>query len=384
MTIYLDHNATTPVDPEVREAMLPLLGEVYGNPSSIHRPGQRARRVLDQAREQVATLVGAEPEEIIFTSGGTESIHLALRGSFPVGSTAGAGLATSTVEHQAVLGAAHALGKRGVATTWLAVDSHGMVSLDQLATALTPDTRLVSVMLANNDVGTVQPIQAIAAAAAERGLRCHSDATQAVGKIPVAVRDLGLDMLSFSAHKIHGPKGAGALWLRKGMQLEPLLAGGHQESLRRAGTENLPGIAGFGRACALAAERLDSDAQRLASLRDRLQQRILSRLPGARVNGHPSLRLPGTLSVSLPGVDAELLLMALDLQGVAASTGSACTADSQEPSHVLTAMGLSSELARSTLRLSLGHGNTGAQVDEAVEILVQVVAQVGGFQGGQA
>ncbi len=377
MTIYLDHNATTPVDPSVREEMLPLLGAVYGNPSSIHGPGQRARRVLDLARERAAALISARPEEIVFTSGGTESVHMAIRGAFPLGCTRGSRLIVSAVEHQAVLGAATRLEKRGADVVRLDVDRHGAVDPEQARAALTPGARLLSVMMANNDVGTVQPLAELGRLARRQGVPLHSDAVQALGKLPIDVDGLGVDLLSLSAHKIYGPKGVGALYIRKGSRIEPLLAGGHQESLRRAGTENLPGIAGFGKACQLAGERLHTDAAHLERLRAQLLAGLRAGIPGLRVNGHPQRHLPGTLNVSVPGTEGELLLMALDLQGVAASAGSACTADSHEPSHVLVAMGLSAEARAGALRLSLGRGNDSEQVDRAVRLICQEADRVG-------
>jgi len=372
--IYLDHNATTPIDPRVVDAMLPYLRGEFGNPSSVNHEGRRARLALDRARRQVADLIGAEPSEIVFCSGGTEANNHALLGALEA--TGRGRIVTSAVEHQAILSPCEHLEQRGIRVTRVGVDEHGRVDPDAVIASLDDDVALVSVMLANNDVGTLQPVTEIAAAARERGILCHTDAVQAVGKIPVDVGRLGVDLLSLSGHKVHGPKGSGALWIRWNARLAPLMRGGHHESRRRAGTENVPGIVGLGAAAALAQERLDEDAARVRELRGRLRGAILERFDGALVNGHPNEHLPGTLNVSFPWVDAELVLMNLDILGISVSSGSACSSGSPEPSHVLLAMGRDHEHAAGAVRFSLGRGNTVDEIDRTVEALDQVLARL--------
>lgn len=371
--IYLDHNATTPVHPEVLEGMLPYLRDTFGNPSSVHWFGQQARWALDRARAQVARLIGADPLEIVFESGGTEANNHVLRG---VAERAGASrphVVTSAVEHHALLNPCRNLEARGCRVTYLPVDEFGMVAPESVAEALTDDTVLISIMLANNDVGTVQPVKEIAGLARKKGVWMHTDAVQAVGKILVNVEELGVDLLSLSAHKIYGPKGAGALYIRRGTELVPLLHGGHHERRRRAGTENVPGIVGLGLACEIATRSQEETGARLAALRNHMQERVLGEIADVEVNGHPSIRLPNTLNLGLAGVDGESLLMNLDLMGVAASTGSACTSGSAEPPHVLVAMGRSPERARGSIRFSLGADTTGEEVDAAVDALAKAV-----------
>ena len=382
MPIYLDHNATTPVAPPVLQAMLPFFSERFGNPSSIHSYGQQTRRAVDRAREQVADLIGADPGEVVFCGSGTEADNLAIRGPFDrrlAAGVRGGHLVTSAVEHPAVLNPCAGLEERyGARVTRVGVDGAGRVDPDAVAAAIEDETVLVSVMLANNDVGTLQPVAEIAGAARARGVLVHSDAVQALGKVPVRVDELGVDLLSISAHKIHGPKGCGALYVRRGVadRLAPLVLGGAHERGRRAGTENVAGLVGFGAACELAAAGLTRDPPRLAALRDRLERGLLARWPSARVNGHPVERLPNTSSVCLPGVDGEALLMSLDLSGVAVSTGSACSSGTLEPSHVLAAMGIDERLARGAVRFSLGRGNTEEEVDAALDALDRVLAQL--------
>ncbi len=374
--VYLDHNATTPLHPDALEEMLPYLRDAFGNPSSIHWFGQEARRAVDRARQQVADLIGADPEEIVFTSGGTEADNHAIRGI--AGRCAGSGghIVTSSVEHHAVLNTCRQLERTGFRVTYLPVDENGLIDPAAVAAAITKDTVLVTVMLANNDVGTIQPVRDIARLAGERGVPVHTDAVQGIGKMPVDVRRLGVDLLSLSSHKIYGPKGIGALYIRRGVSIDPLIFGGHHERRRRAGTENVPAIVGFGKACEIAGEEIESVPPRIAALHDRLQQGIEKRIENVRMNGHPELRLPNTLNVSFSFLDGESLLMNLDLMGVAVSTGSACTSGSVDPSHVLTAMGRSPEQAHGSLRFSLGRGNTAEDVDFTLDVLVDVVRRL--------
>jgi len=378
--IYLDHNATTPVDPEVLEEMLPFLREAYGNASSVHALGQEARKAVDRARERVAALLQADPKEIVFTSGGTEADNHALRGAVAAATaakgSAPAHLVTSVIEHPAVLNTAQMLEKRGHAVTYVPVDEHALVNADNVILALRPDTKLVSVMLANNEVGTIQPVAAIAHAARERGVLAHTDAVQALGRVPIDVRALGVDLLSVSSHKIYGPKGVGALFIRKGARVSPLIYGGHQESRRRGGTENVAGIAGFGKACELSGRLLQESAAREARLRDRLEAAIVERIAHVKVNGHPRERLPNTLNVAFRFVEGESLLMNLDFEGIAVSTGSACSSGDLKPSHVLVAMGMAPEDAHGSLRFSLGRRTTDEEIDTTIAAVMRVVERV--------
>lgn len=378
--VYLDNNATTPVAPEVTEAMLAYLRDDFGNASSVHWYGQRARDAVERAREQVARLIGAHPSEIIFTSGGTESDNMAVFGvtgaARPKTSSGAEHAITTAIEHPAVLYAVRELESRGTSVTLVPAGSGGVVDPDDVTQAIRPETVLITIMLANNEVGTLQPVAEIGRMARGRGITLHTDAVQAVGKVPVNVEALGVDLLSLSAHKLYGPKGVGALYARKGVQLEPLMHGGHHERDRRPGTENVPGIVGLGAAAELAAQKLGEDAPRIAALRDRLQAGILRRLEGVSVNGDASHRQPNTLNMSFEGLKGESLVMALDLEGVACSTGAACSSGSTEPSHVLTAMGLSKAAGRSSLRLSLGRYNTDADIDAALEAIPRVVERL--------
>jgi len=377
--IYLDHNATTPVDPAVLEAMLPYLRDAYGNASSVHELGRAAREAVEKARAQVARLLGAEPREIVFTSGGTEADNQAIRGVLELARTPEGRpghVVTSAIEHPAVLNTCQYVAKRGHAATYLAVDTTGRVKLAEVAPAFTPETVLVSVMLANNEIGTLQPVREVARLAHEKGIPVHTDAVQALGRVPVDVDDLGVDLLTISSHKIYGPKGTGALYVRRGTRIAPLLHGGHHENRRRAGTENVPGIVGFGRACELAGERLAEVAAHEARLRDRLQQGILARVPHVQVNGHLTERLPNTLNVGFMFVEGEGLLMNLDLEGIAVSTGSACSSGDLKPSHVLLALGLDHAAAHGTLRFSLGRSNTEVEIDATIDAVARVVERV--------
>jgi cysteine desulfurase len=380
--IYLDHNATTPVDPLAAEAMVRALSEDFGNPSSVHYFGQRAKARLDEARTAVAALIGAEPSEIVFTSGGTEADNLAIRGAADaLNETRRRHLITSGIEHEAVLNTFKALARRGWKTTLLPVDASGIVAPEALRDALTDDTALVSLMHANNEIGTLQPVAALAALAHDRGALFHTDAVQSAGKIPVDVRALGVDLLSISAHKFYGPKGIGALWIRRGTRLAPLLTGGRHERNRRAGTENVPGILGMGVAADLAREKLAREAPRLAALRDQLEQRILATVWHTAVNGTRDQRVPNTTNISFERVEAESLLIALDLEGVAVSTGSACSSGTLEPSHVLRAMGLPAHRTQNSIRFSLGAANTEEQIDRVAGLLPRVVEKLRSLTG---
>lgn len=376
--IYLDHAATTACRSEVITAMLPYFGEIYGNPSGIYQQSRRARRALDSARSQVAALLGCQSREIVFTSGGTESNNLALKGAAWAArrQERGAHLLVSAVEHHAVLHAADELAAQGFAVDRIPVDSDGLVSPAAVAAALRPDTVLVSVMLVNNEVGTINPVAAIADQLRPRGILLHCDAVQAAGQLPLTISVLGCDLLTLSAHKFSGPKGVGLLYWRSGLQLIPQLQGGTQESRRRAGTENVAGIVGLAEALTLAEAERSTLVSRLRILRARLAAGLAAAIPGLIINGHPDEHLPGLLHVTIPGIDGESLLLLLDASGIAASTGSACTSGSTEPSHVLLAMGREPELARASLRLSLGRTTTTSQIDTVIAVVPALVAQL--------
>ncbi|HEV3214748.1 MAG TPA: IscS subfamily cysteine desulfurase [Vicinamibacterales bacterium] len=377
MRIYLDHNATTPVDPGVAEAMVRSLTDLFGNPSSVHYYGQQAKASLDDARSAVGALIGAEPAEVVFTSGGTEADNFAIRGAAEaLEHTGRKHLITSGIEHEAVLNTFKALGRRGWRTTMVPLDASGIVSPDRLREALTDDTALVSIMHANNEIGTIQPIAELAALAHARGALFHTDAVQTAGKIAVDVRALGVDLLGLSAHKFYGPKGAGALWIRRGVRLVPTSTGGKQERNRRGGTENMPGIVGMGAAASQAVKKLAAEGPRLAALRDRLENGILSAVPNTDVNGARDRRVPNTTNISFDRVEAESLLIALDLEGVAVSTGSACSSGTLEPSHVLRAMNLPGHRAQNSIRFSLGASNTEEQIDHVISILPRIVSKL--------
>ena len=377
MRIYFDHNATTPVDPAVAETMARVTIEEFGNPSSVHHFGQRAKAVLDEARSAVAGLVGGEPSEVVFTSGGTESDNFALRGvAEALEPTGRRHLIASSIEHEAVLVTLRALARRGWQVTLLPVDATGIVKPESLDQAITADTALVSVMHANNEIGTVQPVAELAKIAHAHGALMHTDAVQSIGKIPVDVRALGVDLLALSAHKFNGPKGVGALWIKRGARVTSILTGGKHERSRRAGTENVPGIAGLGVAAQRAAVKLATEAPRIAALRNRLEADILARVSGTAVNGAREPRVPNTTNISFEAIEAESLLIALDLEGVAVSTGSACSSGTLEPSHVLRAMGLPSPRTQNSIRLSLGAANTDAEVDFVVSKLPAIVEKL--------
>jgi len=375
--VYLDHNATTAVEPEVLEAMLPYFSQEYGNAASIHTAGQNARAAVEKAREQVALLLGARPEEVVFTSGGTESDNQAIWGA--VGAAASdraCHIITTTIEHEAVLDACKALEQQGVAVTYLAVSPVGIVDPEAVRRAIQPETVLVSVMTANNELGTVQPIREISRAASERNICFHTDAVQAAGKIPLDVKALRVDLLSISGHKLYGPKGIGATYIRSGTCLRPLLYGGHHQRGYRPGTENVPGSVGLGKAAELARKSLERDRARVEALRDRLEQGLLACVPAARVNGAGAPRTPNTSNLTFAGLEGEALVIALDLKGLACSTGAACSSGAVEPSHVLRAMGLSVEEARASIRLSLGRHTTEEDVTAALEIVPAAVEQL--------
>ena len=366
---YFDHNATTPIAPEVQEAMVSCLGQCYGNASSIHYFGQGAKRQLEAARRQVAALIHANPAEIVFTSGGTEADNMAVLGAVRVSGHPSPHVISCAIEHPAVLGPCAQLGREGIAVTLLPVGANGIVNPNDIRAALRPETALVSIMHANNELGTVQPIAEIARITREAGIPLHVDGVQAVGKIPVDVETLGVDLYSMSGHKIYAPKGVGALYIRKGTRLAPISFGGHHERDRRPGTENVPCAAAFGLAAQLAAERLALDANRIAVLRDRLENAVLERIPGTGVNGARWNRVPNTSNIYFDGIDGEALVIALDLRGFAVSTGAACSSGALAPSHVLTAIGLTADRARSSMRFSLGRDTTVEQVDALVEAI---------------
>jgi cysteine desulfurase len=372
-TVYLDHSATTPVHPKVLKAMLPFYEEEYGNASSIHKLGRDARVALDEARETVAKILNAQVKEIYFTSGGTEGDNLAIKGVAYAYREKGNHIITSKIEHEAVLNTCKYLEKNGFEVTYLPVDETGMVSPEEAERAITKQTILISIMHANNEVGTVQPIAQIGAMARQRGVLVHTDAVQTVGKVPVDVGTMNVDLLSLSCHKFYGPKGVGALYRREGVKLEPLAHGGHHERWKRAGTENVPGIVGMAKALQICQREMEATAKQEARLRDALQQGIESTISDVRFNGHPTQRLPGALSVCFQGVEGEALILSLDMKGVMASTGSACSSGSLEPSHVLMAMGVPMEVAHGSARFTLGRGNTREEIDYVLEVLPGIV-----------
>ncbi|MBI3697308.1 MAG: cysteine desulfurase [Acidobacteria bacterium] len=373
---YFDHNATTPVAPEVLRAMTPCFSEVYGNASSIHYFGQQAKLRLEQARRQVAGLLGCEPAEVVFASGGTEANNLAILGTVRQAARQRRHVITTAIEHPCVLDACRQLEKEGVEVTYVRVGSDGMVSPDDIRAALRPETVLITVMYANNEIGTVQPIGEIAAIAREAGVYLHTDGVQSTGKIPVDVQELGVDLYSLSGHKLYGPKGTGALYVKKGTLLGPILFGGRHERDRRPGTENVSGLVGLGEAAELARRGLPAEMPRLAALRDRLERALEERIEFAGVNGKGSPRVPNTTNFYFDFLEGEAMVIALDLKGMAVSSGAACSSGSVEPSHVLTAIGLSDERARASIRFSLGSQNTEEQVDALVEAVEGAVAHL--------
>jgi len=382
MRVYLDNSATTAVLPEVVEAMLACFALEYGNAQSVHSFGQGAKSAVERARREVAALLNAAPTEIVFVAGGTEADNFAIRGIAEAHREHGRHLITTKIEHPAVLATCEALEQAGFRVTYLPVSQGGTLNLDDVRAALTDETILISVMHANNETGAIQPVAEIAEVVCEarargaRHLHLHTDAVQSVGKMPVDVKQLGVDLLSLSAHKIHGPKGVGALFIKKGTRLQKLIYGGHHERDRRAGTENVPGIVGLGRAAELARVHLAERTAQMRELRDEFEQRVMRRVAGARVNGGTQQRVPNISNLSFAGVDGESLLIALDLQGIAVSTGSACASGSLEPSHVLTAMGLAREAVRGSLRVSLSALTTREEIDYAATVLTETVTRL--------
>jgi cysteine desulfurase len=384
--VYLDFNATTPVEPAVLDAMLPYFSAEFGNAASIHTPGQRARAAVETAREQVAALIGAHAQEIVFTSGGTESDNHAIFGVvaqpilavhssvFLSGRTPH--IITTAIEHEAVLNACQALEKEGVAVTYLHVDRDGRIDLEELRQSVRPETTLITIMHANNELGTVQPLEEIGRIAKEQDIYFHTDAVQSAGKVAIDVNDLQVDLLSLSGHKFYAPKGIGALYIRSGTRLRQLLYGGHHQRGFRPGTENVAGIVGLGKAAEIARKSLAEDARHISALRDKLEHGLLTRVPQSRVNGGAAPRTPNTTNLGFPGIEGEALLIALDLKGLACSTGAACSSGAVEPSHVLTAIGLPPEEARASLRFSLGRHTTSADIDFALNVVPAAVAQL--------
>ena len=371
--IYLDYAATTPVSPAVLETMMPFLTDVWGNPSAVYATGREARRAVENARKQVADAIGAQVQEIYFTSGGSESDNQAIRGTARALAGKGRHIITTAIEHHAVLNACRELEKEGFEITAVRPDGEGMTDPEAIRAAIREDTILVSVMTANNEIGTIQPVKEIGRICREKGIVFHTDAVQAAGAIPVDVKETGCDLLSLSAHKIYGPKGTGALYIRQGTRTRPLIAGGEQERGLRAGTENVAGIAGLGKAIADATAALEENAARTRKTRDRLAEGILSAIPGAVLNGSRAARLPNNCSFRFEGIDGEALLLRLDLAGIAASAGSACTAGSRETSHVLRAIGLTEQEARSSVRLTTGSRTTEEEIDETVRRTKEII-----------
>jgi len=374
--IYLDNNATTPVHPEVIDAMLPFFREDFGNPSSTHWAGVNVRQAINRAREQVAALVNCSPSEVVFTSGGSESVNMAIKGIAAARRKKGSHIISTMVEHPAVFNSVRHLEREGFRSTFLTVDGDGMLDAGELRAAIDDDTILISAMYANNETGVIFPVREIGELAVERGVSIVCDTVQAVGKVPISFRDLSVDVFTVSGHKLHGPKGIGALIVRSGLRISPLIHGGPQEKNRRAGTENVPGIVGLGKACEMARLDLEEEGLRIRSLRDMLERGILETIPDVKVNGHPGKRLPNTLNISFRGVYVELLLAEFDRNGVAVSAGSACSAESREVSRVLTAMGLDGATARSTIRFSLGRENCREDIDYLLAFLPPVIQRL--------
>lgn len=375
--IYFDHAATTYVKPEVFEAMKPYFMDKYGNPSSIYSIGRFNRKAIEDARISVAKSIGAaEPSEIYFTGSGTESDNWAIKGSAMALSKKGKHIITSNIEHPAVMATCEFLQKQGYEITFVNVDNEGLVNPEDVDKAIRPDTILVTIMMANNEIGTIQPIKEISQVCKKYGVLFHTDAVQAAGNIPINVKDLGVDLLSISGHKFYGPKGTGMLYIRKGVRIESIIHGGHQERNKRAGTENVPGLVGFAKALELATESMDTHYKKLSSLRDKALKGIIERIPYININGNMEKRLPGNLNVSFKFVEGESVLLMLDLKGIKASSGSACTSGSLDPSHVLLAIGLPHEIAHGSLRLSFGEINTEEEVDYLIDSLDEIITKL--------
>ena len=374
--IYLDYAATTPVDPEVVKAMSPFFTETFGNPSGTYSYGQEAKEVIEEARVTVSELIGAKADEIVFTSGGTESDNFALVGVAYANQARGNHIITTPVEHHAVTETCNYLEERGFRITYVPVDEHGLVDPSDVKKAIMDDTILISVMHANNEMGTIEPILEIGKIAKEREIYFHADAVQTVGHLPVDVDELGVDLLSLSAHKFYGPKGIGVLYIRRGIEIAPFMHGGEQERRLRAGTENVPGIVGLGRAIEMAGQEMQSEAKRLTNLRDKLITGILEEIDHTRLNGHPSIRLPNNVNISFGSLEGESIVLNLDLEGICASTGSACSSASLEPSHVLSAMGLSPEQVYGSVRFSLGKWTSEEMIERVLEVLPKVVQKL--------
>ena len=377
--IYMDHSATTPVAPEVLAAMLPYFSDKFGNASSLHGFGREAKEALEESRQKLARLLNADPEEIVFTSGGTESDNIALRGIAYKNRNSGRHIITSQIEHPAILETCRSLEQEGFSVTYLPVNREGLVDLSELERAIRPDTILISIMHANNEIGTIQPLEEIGSLAAERDIYLHTDAVQTVGKIPVDVEAMGADLLSLSAHKLYGPKGVGALYIRRGTKIQSLATGGGHEMGLRSGTENVPGIVGLARAADLAREEMAAEGQRLTELRDRLAALVLQRVKEAWINGSMEKRLPGSLNFGFSYVEGESLLLYLDSKGVAVSTGSACSSHKLEPSHVLLALGLKPEECHGSLRITMGRSNSQEDVDYVAECIAEAVERFRGI-----
>ena len=374
--IYFDNAATTPVRKEVYEEILPYFMQYYGNASSVYTIARESKKALEKAREQVAKVLNAEPSEIYFTAGGSESDNMALKGVAEALGKKGKHIITTKIEHHAILHTCEYLEERGFEVTYLPVDEYGKISLEELKKAIRNDTILISVMFANNEIGTIQPIKEIGAIAREKGIYFHTDAVQAVGHVKIDVEEMNIDLLSLSGHKLCGPKGIGAIYIKKGVNIKPLIHGGAQEKRRRAGTENIAGIVGLGKAIELASEELEENTKKLVALRDKLIHGILEKIPYSKLNGHPTDRLPGNCNVSFEFIEGESMLLLLDSKGIAASSGSACTSGSLDPSHVLLAIGLPHEKAHGSLRLTLEHYNTEEEVDKVLEELPDIVSRL--------
>ncbi|MCX7951562.1 MAG: cysteine desulfurase NifS [Clostridiales bacterium] len=374
--VYMDHAATTYTKPEVLEAMMPYFTEQFGNASSIYTFGRRSKAAIEEAREKVAKAINALPDEIYFTGGGSEADNWAIKGVALANRNKGNHIITSKIEHHAVLHACEYLEKRGFEVTYLDVDEYGMINLDELKNAITDKTILITIMFANNEIGTIQPIAEIGKIAKEKGVYFHTDAVQAVGNVNIDVKEMNIDMLSLAGHKFYGPKGVGALYIRKGVRIDNLIHGGGQERKRRAGTENLPGIVGLARAIEIATANIEEHNKRIMAMRDRLLKGIMEKIPYTKLNGHPEKRLPGNINVSFEFIEGESLLLLLDHYGICASTGSACSSGSLDPSHVLMAIGLPHEIAHGSLRLSLGDLNKEEDVDYVLEVLPSIVQRL--------